>query len=178
MDEVGKGAPAGPLTIGVVVAQDSAYLEGLRDSKKLSPAKRERFYATITEEWCTDWAVGHASNRECDDLGMDEAQRLAARRAFEGLISHSEIDEVMLDGPWEFFEGGTPIVGGDDKFPVISAASVVAKVTRDRMMVEFATEYPEYGFEKHKGYGTPQHLAAIDAHGACPIHRVSWSTFQ
>jgi ribonuclease HII len=177
MDEVGKGALAGPLTIGVVVVDEDKVLDGLRDSKRMSPKKREAMFGPICD-WAFDWGIGYAWPEECDALGMDQAQRVAARLAYQNLVSHAEIAEVMVDGPWEFYEGATCVVGGDDTVPAISAASVLAKVTRDRLMVRYAEQYPEYGFEKHKGYGTPQHLAAIEEHGACPIHRVSWSTFQ
>jgi len=178
-DEVGKGALAGPLTIGLAVVGDDEALDGLRDSKRMSAKKREAMFEPI-QNWVVDWAIGQASNVECDELGMEAAQRLATTRAWDGLPTFRQdmIAEVLVDGPWDFFGGATCVVGGDDKVQAISAASVLAKVTRDRLMVDYAEVYPEYGFERHKGYGSPQHLAAIDAHGACSIHRISWSTFQ
>jgi ribonuclease HII len=188
VDEVGKGSLAGPITIGIAVLDEADTITGLRDSKKLSPKKREAVFAEIARRnvWC---AVGNASNVEIDQLGIDEAQRLAARRAVIALHRHGGDaewpEEWRIDGPWDFLpdrlqgdrRGVQTIVGGDDKVQAISAASVVAKVIRDRHMVAEAEVYPEYGFEKHKGYGTKAHMQAITEHGACKIHRVSWSPF-
>ena len=121
------------------------------------------------------WSIGHASNDECDDLGMSAAQRLAARRALDGLVIH--IDHVLLDGSWDFVGGGiaTPIVRGDQRSLSIAAASVVAKVTRDRILREAATRYPAYAFADNKGYPAPAHREALAAHGATDYHRRSWS---
>ena len=173
LDEVGKGAWAGPLTVGVVVANRQKRITGVRDSKMLTETEREALIDRLTS-WATAWSVGHASNDECDALGMAAAQRLAARRALDSLSVTP--DRVLLDGNWDFVGGGIAqtIVKGDATSLSIAAASVIAKVTRDRIMREAAIRYPGYGFEKHKGYGTKRHLEALRTLGPCPIHRRSF----
>ena len=141
MDEVGKGAWAGPLTVAAVVPARTRRITGVRDSKMLTEPEREALYERITD-WAEAWAVGHASNNECDDLGMSEAQRLAARRALNGL--GREVDRVLLDGRWDFVGGGRArtIVRGDAISLSIAAASVVAKVTRDRICLLYTSPSP------------------------------------
>ncbi len=173
MDEVGRGAWAGPITVGAAVLPKDRRVYKVRDSKLLRPAEREALFGRIAR-WCDTWAVGHASAKECDDLGMSEAQRLAARRALEGL--RTPVDGVLLDGRWDFV--GHPrtrrIVGGDRTSLSIAAASILAKVTRDRIMREEAPSYPVYNFEDNKGYPCPIHRAALHACGPSVIHRRSW----
>lgn len=148
-------------------------VNGVRDSKMLSEAEREHLFDRIAE-WCDAWAVGHASQEECDHLGMSEAQRLAARRAIDGLGLLP--DQVLLDGKWDFVGGGITrrIVRGDATCLSIAAASILAKVTRDRMMRAEAEHFPGYDFELNKGYPCPRHKAALKAWGPSSIHRRSW----
>ncbi len=178
MDEVGRGAWAGPLTLGAVVIPKDKRLTKVRDSKLLTPAEREVMFARIVE-WSEAWAVGHASHDECDELGMSGAQKLAAARAIEalGLVP----DRVLLDGNWDFVGGGLvprgavrKIVKGDATCLSIAAASIVAKVTRDRIMRAAADDHPWWSFETNKGYPCPRHKVALAGMGPSAIHRRSW----
>ncbi|HEY4606146.1 MAG TPA: ribonuclease HII [Acidimicrobiia bacterium] len=171
MDEVGRGSWAGPLTVGAAVVPLDRRVYKIRDSKMLTEEEREALFERIAD-WCEAWAVGHASAAECDELGMSEAQRLAARRALESL--QVEPDHVLLDGKWDFVGGATRIVGGDRSSLSIAAASILAKVTRDRIMRQLAEHHPEYNFEANKGYPCPIHKAALQALGPSSIHRRSW----
>jgi ribonuclease HII len=173
MDEVGRGSWAGPLSIGAVVLPRDRRVNKVRDSKQLTEAEREALFDRITG-WCQAWAVGHASYAECDELGMSAAQRLAARRAIEGLGVAP--DRVLLDGRWDFVGGGISrtIVKGDASCLSIAAASIVAKVTRDRIMRAEAEHYPGYDFELNKGYPCPKHKVALRGQGPSAIHRRSW----
>ncbi len=174
LDEVGRGAWAGPLTVGVVVPDRIRRITGVRDSKMLTESEREALFGRITA-WAEAWSVGHASNDECDDLGMSDAQRLAARRALEGL--GITVDRVVLDGRWDFVGGGRArtIVRGDSSSLSIAAASVVAKVTRDRILRDADRLHPGFGFAESKGYPSPVHRAALAQRGATTYHRRSWS---
>jgi ribonuclease HII len=173
IDEVGRGAWAGPLTLGAVVIPKDRRLTKVRDSKVLTPAEREIMFGRIVE-WCEAWSVGHATHQECDELGMSAAQRLAARRALDGLGVVP--DRVLLDGNWDFVGGGNvrKIVKGDASCLSIAAASIVAKVTRDRMMRAEADEHPWWSFETNKGYPCPRHKVALAGMGPSAIHRRSW----
>lgn len=175
IDEVGRGAWAGPLTVGAAVAPRDRRLNGIRDSKMLTEADRERLFDRIAE-WCESWAVGHASQVECDELGMAAAQRLATARAISGLAARP--DAAIVDGTWDFV---TPTVDhverrvkADATCLVVAAASIVAKVTRDRMMREHAEHYPAWSFDTNKGYPCDDHLAALQWFGPSAIHRRSW----
>ncbi len=173
VDEVGRGAWAGPLSVGAAVVPRHRRVYKIRDSKMLTEDEREALFARVAG-WCVAWSVGHASPQECDELGMSDAQRLAARRALDGLgITPGR---VLVDGNWDFV-GGNPvrIVGGDATSLSISAASVLAKVTRDRIMRDLAVHYPAYGFDRNKGYPGPRHRAALHALGPTTIHRRSWA---
>lgn len=174
IDEVGRGAWAGPLTIGAAVLPSDRRVNGVRDSKALTEPERERLYGKVAD-WCTAWAVGHASAEECDRLGMSEAQRLAARRAIAGLGVTPTA--VLLDGKWDFVGAGTTrlIVKGDAKCLSISAASVLAKVTRDRIMRGLADDHPGFEFDANKGYPCPRHKMALRGYGPTAIHRMSWA---
>jgi ribonuclease HII len=171
IDEVGRGAWAGPLTIGAAVLPPDRRVNGVRDSKALTEPEREKLYDKVAG-WATAWAVGHATAAECDRLGMSEAQRLAARRAIAGLGVTPTA--VLLDGNWDFVGLGNTrkIIKGDAKCLSISAASVLAKVTRDRIMVELDGQWPAYDFRTHKGYITATHSAALEEHGPSPVHRM------
>jgi ribonuclease HII len=174
VDEVGRGSWAGPLTIGAAIVPLDRRIYKIRDSKQLTEDERESMFDRIAD-WCVSWSVGHASHTECDELGMSEAQRLAARRALDGLGVH--FDHVLLDGNWDFVGGGniTKIVRGDRASLSIAAASILAKVTRDRMMRRESEQHPAYNFELNKGYPCPVHKAALQAWGPSTVHRRSWA---
>jgi ribonuclease HII len=173
IDEVGRGAWAGPLTVGAAVLPRDRRVYKVRDSKQLTAREREALFDRIGE-WCTAWAVGHASAEECDELGMSEAQRLAARRAIEGLGVRP--DRVLIDGNWDFVGGGITqrIVKGDARCLSISAASILAKVTRDRIMQAESEHHPWWWFDQNKGYPCPRHQAVLRGMGPSAIHRRSW----
>ena len=196
VDEVGRGSWAGPLTVAAVVADPDRRIYKVRDSKMLTAPERDALHGRILA-WARAVSVGHATVAECADLGMADAQRLAARRAIDGL--GLPVDHVLVDGKWDFVaprrdscdgssdaadgeRGGGPdagpgvttIVRGDASSLSIAAASVVAKVTRDRLMVEAAERYPAYWFAANKGYPCPRHKAALAAWGPCAIHRRRW----
>ena len=173
MDEVGRGAWAGPISVGAAVLPRDRRVYKVRDSKMLDETQRERLFPRIAG-WCSAWAVGHASQAECDELGMSAAQRLAARRALDGLGVAP--DRVLLDGRWDFsgVPGTRRIVKGDASCLSISAASILAKVTRDRLMRAEAEHFPAFDFERNKGYPCPRHKAALQAWGPTSIHRRTW----
>ena len=171
VDEVGRGAWAGPLTVGAAVVPKDRRVYKIRDSKMLTPHEREMLFDRIAD-WCSDWSVGHASALECDELGMSEAQRLAAQRAIAGLSQ--SVNHVLVDGNWDFVGGARKVVGGDRTSLSIASASILAKVTRDRMMIEQSAHFPGYNFEGNKGYPCPLHKAHLQAMGPSAIHRRSW----
>lgn len=173
VDEVGRGSWAGPISIGAAVVPRDRRVNRIRDSKQLTESERERLFGRIAG-WCTAWAVGHASETECDELGMSEAQRIATRRAIDALPVRP--DRVLVDGNWDFVgdHPTTTLVKGDAVCLSIAAASILAKVVRDRMMRSEAEHYPHYGFDENKGYPSPQHRAALAAYGPSTIHRRSW----
>jgi ribonuclease HII len=174
VDEVGRGPLAGDVVAAAVILDPTKIIDGLADSKKLSERRREELYVEICAH-ATSWAVARASVAEIDSLNILQASLLAMRRAVEQL--HVQPEHVMVDGNklprWRY--SSEAIVKGDDKVKAISAASIIAKVTRDREMVVFDREYPGYGFGGHKGYGTREHLAALSKLGATPIHRRSFA---
>ena len=173
MDEVGRGAWAGPISVGAALLPRDRRVYKVRDSKMLTEAEREKLFDRVAD-WCLAWGVGHASQIECDELGMSAAQKLAARRALEML--GQEPDRVLLDGKWDFVGGGKTkrIVKGDAVCLSIAAASILAKVSRDRLMREEAPHFPVYDFEFNKGYPCPRHKAALQAWGPSAIHRRTW----
>jgi ribonuclease HII len=171
MDEVGRGAWAGPISVGAAVVPRDRRVYKIRDSKMLTEDEREAMFDRIAS-WCQVWAVGHASHEECDELGMSDAQRLAAQRALDALGVTP--DHVLVDGKWDFVGGAIRIVRGDRTSLSIAAASILAKVTRDRIMRGIADQYPGYNFEANKGYPCPTHKANLQALGPSAIHRRSW----
>jgi ribonuclease HII len=173
MDEVGRGAWAGPLTVGAAVLPDGKRIYKVRDSKMLTEPEREAMFDRLAG-WCAAWSIGHVSPQECDEMGMADAMRLAATRALDGL--RVGFDHVLLDGNWDFALGGGAelLVRGDSRSLSIATASILAKVTRDRIMREEAVHYPAYAFESNKGYPGPIHKSALHALGPSPIHRRSW----
>jgi ribonuclease HII len=193
MDEVGRGAWAGPVSVGVALipakATKRTLPRWLRDSKQLSEARRESIFDTVAA-WCVDWAVGHATPEECDEWGMRIALRLAAHRALAGLDNPP--DALLVDGPLDLvsepeaepgrrsrpsaFSGSVhPVIGGDARCASVAAASVLAKVVRDRHMREESEHFPAYSFERNKGYPSPVHQIALRGYGLSSIHRRSWS---
>lgn len=176
-DEVGRGPLAGPVIAAAVIFKQGAPLpEGLNDSKKLTEKKRERLYDEIIA-CALDWAVGEASAQEIDEINILEASLLAMRRAIAALKVRPGL--ALIDGNQNrgFDLPATAIVGGDAKCPSISAASIIAKVTRDRLMVRLDETYPGYGFAGHKGYPTAAHYAAIARLGPSEIHRRSFRLY-
>jgi ribonuclease HII len=173
VDEVGRGAWAGPLAVGAAVLPQDRRVNKVRDSKLLTEPEREALYDRIGD-WCRAWAVGFASVEECNELGMAEAQRVAARRAIDGL--GLEVDRVLIDGNWDFVGNGKTqkLVKGDRRVLSIAAASILAKVTRDRVMRAESESFPGYDFERNKGYPCPWHKTALRAYGPTSIHRTGW----
>lgn len=176
VDEVGRGSWAGPITVAAAVLPRRGRVNKVRDSKGLTEAERERLYPRLAH-WCAAWSVGHASAAECDELGMSAAQRLAARRAMDGLGLAP--DAVLVDGRWDFVTDGSGppvrrLVKGDATCLTIATASVLAKVSRDRIMRAEAEHFPHYAFEANKGYPCPRHRAALGAWGPSAIHRRAW----
>ena len=174
MDEVGRGAWAGPLVIGAVVIPRDRRVYKVRDSKMLTEYEREALFDRLTS-WCETWAVGIVSHDECDELGMSAAQRLAASRALDGLGRPPQ--RILIDGNWDFVGNGITetLVKGDRRSLSIATASIIAKVTRDRLLRSWADEYPGYNFASNKGYPCPIHKAALQAWGPTTIHRRSWA---
>ena len=215
VDEVGRGAWAGPLSVGVAVLCESParVLRGLRESKQLTEDAREAMFDRVAA-WCAAWAVGHAEADECDRLGMTACLRLATKRAFAQLAPHLAPEAVVLDGTFDFVSppvapqlfdpveddsasaqeehGATfsvaatgpvvappatvrTVVGGDARCASVAAASVLAKVTRDRIMRAHAEHYPPFDFERNKGYPSPAHQRALCGYGLSALHRRSWA---
>ncbi|MEO5982565.1 MAG: ribonuclease HII [Pedococcus sp.] len=192
MDEVGRGALAGPVSVGVVLIDETCRSAptGVKDSKLLTPAARVAMVPRI-QRWCLGYAVGHASAAEIDQIGIIAALRLAGTRALAAVSSCPDL--VILDGNHDWLTApdevgllafaseqapGTPpvttMVKADLKCSSVAAASVLAKVERDAIMTAHAPDHPVYGWEVNKGYAAPEHMAALEAHGASVLHRRSW----
>ena len=186
IDEVGRGALAGPVSVGAVVVDASVgeFPVGLTDSKALTPAARDRL-APLLGSWCLAWAVGHAEAHEIDELCIIGALRLAALRALAALAVQG--DAVILDGSHDWLSRGDDLFSTDAATPPVTmrvkadltcasvaAASVLAKVERDRRMIDLEERLPGYGFAGHKGYGSAMHRQAIATLGASPEHRRTW----
>ena len=178
VDEAGRGPLVGAVVAGAVVLDPNNPIEGLKDSKKLTAARREYLYEQIMEK-AKAWGVGEASPLEIDQINILQATMLAMRRAIEDLATRLGAwpDKALIDGNRcpELSIAAEAIVKGDAKEPAISAASIVAKVTRDRQMMSLHERHPEYGFAQHMGYPTEAHFAALKQYGACDQHRRSFS---
>lgn len=178
VDEAGRGPLVGSVVAGAVVLDPNNPIEGLKDSKKLSSARREYLYEQIMSK-AKAWGVGEASPAEIDEINILQATMLAMRRAIEDLTTRLGAwpDKALIDGNRcpELPIAAEAIVKGDTKEPAISAASIVAKVTRDRQMMALHELHPEYGFAQHMGYPTEAHFAALKQYGACDQHRRSFS---
>ncbi|CAN5313783.1 hypothetical protein BH20VER2_BH20VER2_14810 [soil metagenome] len=174
IDEAGRGALAGPVVAAIAILPERFRHKKLRDSKQLSPDLREEIYVEITSRGDVFWGVGVVDSLEIDELNILRATHKAMRAALAALGEQPE--HVLIDGlpvhPFPLPQ--TAIVDGDCLSLSIAAASVIAKVTRDRIMREFCARYPEYCFSQHKGYGTELHVLKLHAHGPCPIHRRSF----
>lgn len=197
MDEVGRGALAGPVTVGVVVVTPDVRRvpAGLADSKLLTPQERQRLVGPV-RRWVTEYAVGHAGPDEIDAIGIIAALRLAGRRALSALSG--PVDAVLLDGNHNYLREPAALVPADPGTPplfavvaepepavhvrikadmtcaAVAGASVLAKTERDAILTGLAPSYPRYGFAVNKGYGTPEHVAALREHGPSAVHRRSW----
>ena len=170
VDEAGRGPLAGPVCAAAVILPEHLQIPGLNDSKKLTDKKRRELFPVIQEQ-AIAYGIGLASESEIDEINILQATFLAMRRALDQLTVRPEI--ALIDGNRET-DFGLPVktvVKGDSLSANIAAASILAKVTRDSIMVELARKYPEYGFEIHKGYGTKAHYEALRTYGPCPIHR-------
>jgi ribonuclease HII len=174
VDEAGRGPLAGPVVAAAVILDDLRPIKGLNDSKQLSARVRERLYIEIhAKALC--FSIASASVEEIDRLNILQATLLAMRRAVEGLRLRP--NKVLVDGNRlpVLKIAAEAIIQGDAKIKAISAASILAKVYRDRLCQELHLQHPQYGFDGHKGYSTPEHLAALKAHGVCPHHRRSFA---
>ena len=170
IDEVGRGPLAGPVVAAAVILPEDFDLLGVNDSKKLSEKRREELFVQIKEK-AVAWAIGMADSRVIDEINILQATKQAMAEAVSCLPvkpDHLLIDAVKLEG---ITIPQTSIIKGDEKSVSVAAASILAKVTRDHMMVEYAEVFPGYAFEKNKGYGTKAHYEGIEAMGICPIHR-------
>ena len=191
IDEVGKGAWAGPLMIGAavlsrdVIASDdaSALMGGARDSKQLSEMRREEMFDHVAAA-CAAWSIGYVTHAECDALGMNAAQRLATKRAIESLAKQIDVSKAtaVIDGRWDFVSPHisqvVTQVKADASVLSVSAASVLAKVSRDRMMREYSNDYSLWSFETNKGYPCPKHRTALQGYGPSALHRTSWAFME
>ena len=174
VDEAGRGPLAGPVCAAAVILPEDCEIEGLNDSKKLTEKKREQLYDVIIEK-ALAYCVAFGSVEEIEEHNILNATYIAMNRAIDGLSQKA--DFALVDGnrvPKGISVPCETVVKGDAKSCSIAAASILAKVTRDRLLLEYAEKYPEYGFEKHKGYGTAAHYDAIRQHGVLPIHRMSF----
>ena len=195
IDEVGKGSWAGPLVVGIAMLsremvfsdEPAVLLGGVRDSKQLSEMQREEMFDHVAAN-CLRWSIGAASALECDQLGMVAAQRLATARGFAALAGASvdvasvdvaSVDAAIVDGRWDFVAPHAREVmlevKADADCVSVAAASVLAKVSRDRMMRALAGDYPQWHFDTNKGYPCPKHRAALQGYGPSAIHRTSWA---
>ena len=176
IDEAGRGPLAGPVVVACVILPENSMIEGVNDSKKLSEAKREKLYDLITKE-AISYGIGIIYQDEIDDINILQATKKGVTEAIKQMKTKPNI--IMVDALNGIDTMGIPyksIIKGDAKCYSIAAASIIAKVTRDRIMREWDKVYPEYGFASHKGYGTAKHIAAIKEFGPCPIHRRSFIT--
>lgn len=171
IDEAGRGPLAGPVVIGCVIMKKESFIEYINDSKKVSEKRRETLYEKITDE-AISWSTGIVWQNEIDEINILNATKKALTIAIDNL--GVKPDMILVDALDKIDTRGIPyisVIKGDAKIYSISAASIIAKVTRDRIMREYDEVYPEYEFSSHKGYGTAKHIKAIKEYGICPLHR-------
>lgn len=176
IDEAGRGPLAGPVVVASVIMPRDSMIEGVNDSKKVSEKKREKLYDLILEE-AISYGVGIIDQNEIDEINILNATKKGLTKSINGLKLKPDL--ILVDALTHIDTNGIPyesIIKGDAKSYSIAAASIIAKVTRDRIMREWDKIYPQYGFEKHKGYGTAAHISAIKEYGLCPLHRKSFTT--
>ena len=174
VDEAGRGPLAGPVFAAAVILPENLEIEGLNDSKKISEKKREQLFEIVKEK-AVAYSVAFATVEEIEQFNILEATYLAMNRAIEGL--NTPADYALIDGnrvPRNIKIPCETVIKGDAKSCSISAASILAKVSRDRLLLEYDEQYPEYEFKKHKGYGTAAHYEAVKKYGLCPVHRPSF----
>ena len=174
IDEAGRGPLAGPVVVGAVIMPKDSFIEGVNDSKKISEKKREKIYDQILDE-AIAYSIGVIDRDTIDEINILNATKLGVKKAVSTLKQRPEV--IMVDALTGIDTDGIPyisVVKGDAKNYSIAAASIIAKVTRDRMMKEWDEVYPDYGFAKHKGYGTAEHIRIIKEKGPCLIHRKSF----
>ena len=176
VDEAGRGPLCGPVVAAACILPDGLYIEGLNDSKKLTEKKREKLFDVIKES-AIAYCIAEASVEEINELNILEADLLAMRRAIDGLSVKPDL--ALIDGniARDFQIPAVPVIKGDATSMNIAAASILAKVTRDRMCIDLDRDYPEYGIAKHKGYGTKDHMNALRTYGPSPIHRKQFIRF-
>jgi ribonuclease HII len=177
VDEAGRGPLAGPVVAAACFIPNDVYIEDLVECKQLTPLRRESLFAAITNDPQIEYGVGIVSHQEIDTINIYQATILAMNQAVKNLPNKP--DFLLVDGLE--LKGEIPclkIIKGDEKSFSIAAASIIAKVTRDRLMCEYHEKWPYYGFESHKGYGTKKHIEAIKEHGPCPIHRMSFAPLK
>jgi len=182
LDEAGRGPLAGPVVAAAVLvdlncdSKELKFLKGINDSKKLSAKQRDKFYEILVNSENIKWGIGVVSEKIIDKVNILQATKLAMQKSIDDLNCKTiggHLDYLILDGNFKI-KTDIPqksVIGGDQKVISISAASIIAKVTRDRIMCEYDKKYPQYGFSKHKGYGTKLHIKMLKECGACPIHR-------
>jgi ribonuclease HII len=178
IDEAGRGPLAGPVVAAACILPEGLFLQGIDDSKKLTKEKREELYALITQDPSIEYGVGVVDALMIDQINILQATLRAMIAAVAYL--RQKPDYLLVDGRDVPDAGvtGRAIIEGDRLSQSIAAASVIAKVTRDRMMLSYHQEWPQYGFDEHKGYGTPKHVLAIEQFGPCPIHRMSFEPLK
>jgi ribonuclease HII len=175
IDEVGRGPLAGPVVVASVIMPKDSMIEGVNDSKKVSEKKREKLYDLITQE-AISYGIGIVHQQEIDEINILNATKKGLTESISNLSVKPDI--ILVDALTHINTLGIPydsIIKGDEKAYCISAASIIAKVTRDRIMREWDAVYPQYGFATHKGYGTAKHISAIKEYGLCPLHRRSFT---
>lgn len=175
IDEAGRGPLAGPVVVASVIMPKDSKIEGVNDSKKVSEKKREKLYDEITQN-AISWSVAIIDQKQIDDINILNATKKGLTQCIKELKENPDI--IIVDALEKIDTLGIPyksIIKGDSKCYSIAAASIIAKVTRDRIMRQWDEVYPQYGFAKHKGYGTAAHIAAIKEYGLCPIHRRSFT---
>ena len=181
IDEVGRGPLAGPVVAcaAIILQAELKTFKGIRDSKQLSERQREKFYKILTNDSQVHYGIGIVSEKIIDKINILQATFLAMKKAVENL--KVKPDFLLIDGKWTLENypiSQTAIPKGDQNIFSIAAASIIAKVTRDRMLVKLRQKYPQYGFEKHKGYGTKLHLEMLKKYGPCEIHRKSFKPIK